>query len=87
MLDEVAKRTEAFDAENSVPVVLADGQEWRFVRPWHQIRPVFKGGKVSHAYHAISYSEDVDRLLATIADGQVDTISGAASLAGVGPRP
>ena len=47
MIDEKSRRKESFDQRNSVPVVLADGQTWHLPKPWLELHPVFRDGKVA----------------------------------------
>jgi hypothetical protein len=68
MLDEFALRKPNFDQANSVPVVLADEQEWWFPKPWLEIRPVFKDGKAQNHYNVLTYGPAIDGLLAALAD-------------------
>ena len=81
VLDEVGKRTDAYDEPNSVHIVLPDGQAWAFVKPWLQFRPKFEGGHAKRAEQVVTYSNDSDDLIEAIADGRIEPFSGAASLA------
>jgi hypothetical protein len=81
VLDEVGKRTDAFDEPNAVRITLADGQAWAFRKPWLQFRPRFDDGQVADVDRAVSYGSDSDEIIEAIADGRIDPISGAASLA------
>lgn len=84
MLDEVAKRKpETFDEANSVRVVLADGQEWAFPKPWLVVRPVFRDGRVVTRYNVLTYGQAVDDLIEAVAgsDSAVEHICSVASLA------
>jgi hypothetical protein len=45
-LIEQYRRKPDFDADNCTPIVLADGQEWYFAKPWLEVRPIFRDAKV-----------------------------------------
>ena len=83
MLDETAKRKPNFDAANSVPVVLADGQAWAVPKPWLEIRPVFRDGRAASAWPAYSYGPDLDRLVERVAEAELFTnqVAAVATLA------
>ena len=83
MLIEAEKRRDNFDLENSVGVVLADGQTWYLPKPWVVIRPTFVDGVAMNPYRFFSYSAKLDVLLDAIAAAEdLDTvICGAATLA------
>jgi hypothetical protein len=68
MLDEVLKRKGNFDARNSAPVVLADGQAWHVPKPWLEIRPVFRGGKAPAAYRVLTCGPELDALVEAMAE-------------------
>jgi hypothetical protein len=64
MLDEFGLRLTNFDEDNSVPVVLADGQLWWFPKPWLEIRPQFEGGRATGNVNVLTYGPEIDALLA-----------------------
>jgi hypothetical protein len=68
MLDERAKRKPNWSEQNSVPVVLADGQPWSVPKPWLEIRPVFRDGRAASNYPVLTYGPDFDELLQAMAD-------------------
>ncbi len=68
MIDEVSKRKPNFDARNSAPVVLADGQSWFVPKPWLEIRPVFRGGKAVAAYRVLTCGPELDGLIEAMAE-------------------
>jgi len=83
MLDEAAKRKANFDEVNSVRVVLADGQPWAVPKPWLEIRPTFRGGKVASSYPVLTYGPELEALVDVIGQAEelCDQIAGVATLA------
>jgi hypothetical protein len=83
MTDERSRRKTLFDETNSVAVVLADGQTWYVPKPWLELRPGFRDGKAVGAFTVLTYSREVDDLIARLADSQtfVDQMSTVATLA------
>ena len=68
MLDETAKRKPNFDAANSVPVRLADGQDWQVPKPWLEVRPVFRGGRAERAYPVPTCGPELDALIDAVSE-------------------
>jgi hypothetical protein len=68
MIDEASKRKPNFDARNSAPVVLADGQSWFVPKPWLEIRPVFRGGRAVAAYPVLTCGPKLDALVEAMAE-------------------
>lgn len=83
-LDEGALRRSEFDEVNSVPVVLADGQQWYFPKPWLQIHATFQNGRAVQTCPVLTYGSEIDDLIKAIGECQDNTalLMGAASLAG-----
>jgi hypothetical protein len=83
MLDEQAKRKPNFDQRNSVPVTLADGQSWHVPKPWLEIRPIFRGGRVANAYPVLTQGPQLDELVTAMAEceDRSSQVMAAASLA------
>lgn len=84
MLDEASKRKPNFDARNSAPVVLADGQSWFVPKPWLEIRPVFRSGKAVTAYPVLTCGPELDALIEAMGesddlDGQVTAVASLAA--------
>jgi len=82
-MTEASKRKDNVDEANSVPVVLADGQTWWLPKPWLEIRPVFRGGKVVSTYDVVTCGPDLDEMIEAISEAETITaqVVGAASLA------
>lgn len=82
MLDEKFRRKETFDPRNSVPVMLADGQAWHLPKPWLEVHPVFRDGKVQSSYPVLTYGPDLDALVKSMAECEDNSslLVGAASL-------
>jgi hypothetical protein len=82
MLDEKPRRKEGFDPRNSVPVVLADGQEWYVPKPWLEVHPVFRDGKAQSSYPVLTYGPELDAIVKTLGgcDENSALLMGAASL-------
>jgi hypothetical protein len=82
MLDEKAKRRECCDPANSVPVKLADGQEWLFPKPWLEIHASFAGGRPAGSYPIITAGPELDELVEAIGrcEDNAAVLSGAATL-------
>jgi hypothetical protein len=84
MLDEVGlRKEETFDEENSVRLVLADSQAWAIPKPWLQIRPIFRDGRVVTKYRVLTYGPAIDELIEAIAATETadEQVSAVASLA------
>lgn len=84
LLDEVGKRKpDKFDEQNSVRIVLGDGQAWAFAKPWYTVCPVFRGGKAETSYPFYTYGREDDELIEFIgeADGLSAQVRGVATLA------
>lgn len=71
MLDEKALRRSTFQVD-SVPVVLADGQEWKIPRPYVELFPRFEGGRLITVGEGTHFGEEFDGLMKTLADGAVE---------------
>jgi hypothetical protein len=56
-----------FNEDDSVPIVLGDGQLWWFPKPWLQVRPHFENGKAVRATQILTYEPTVDLLVDAIA--------------------
>lgn len=82
MLDEPSKRRETCDPRSSVPVRLADGQEWLFPKPFIEIHASFDGGKARATYPVLTYGPDLDALVEAMGqcDDNAALLIGAASL-------
>ena len=82
MLDEKSRRKETFDQQNSVPVVLADGQAWHLPKPWLEVHPVFRDGKVNSSYPVLTYGAELDALVKAMGecDDNSALLIGAVSL-------
>lgn len=52
--------------EAAVPVMLADGQEWYFPRPILELRPMFRQGKPHKFAPYVTWSDELDELIAAI---------------------
>jgi hypothetical protein len=68
MLDEKTKRRECCDPASSVPVRLADGQEWLFPKPWLQVQAVFHEGKAVDAIAGLTYGPELQDLIRLVAE-------------------
>jgi hypothetical protein len=82
MIDEESKRRSKCAPANSVPVKLADGQEWLIPKPWLQIHASFRGGKPAGHRPALTIGPELDALVEAMA-GPLDStalLSGAATL-------
>ncbi len=82
MLDEKARRKESFDQRNSVPIILADGQEWYLPKPWLEVHPIFRDGKADSSYPVLTYGPELDALVKAMGecDDNSALLIGAASL-------
>ena len=85
MLPETEYRRETFDEEFSEAVVLADGQEWYFPKPWLAFRPVFRDGKPVDSVRYFSCGPELDSLLEAISSAETLTgqLMAAMALAGL----
>jgi hypothetical protein len=63
--------------------VLADGQAWFLPKPWLEIRPVFRGGKVVTAWRVLTCGPELDALVEALgeSDDLDSQVMAAASLA------
>lgn len=68
MIDERSRRREEFAEEYSVPIVLADGQAWRFPKPWLAIRPIFRDGVPVDRWRWPTYGPELDTLVEAIGE-------------------
>lgn len=66
--DEAARRRPGIDAAGSVPVRLADGNEWLVPRPRIDLVPVFKDGILADVGRRYSFGEAFYRKQAALAD-------------------
>ncbi|SRR5579883_2461142 len=82
MLNEITKRRPECDPANSVPIRMADGQEWLFPKPWLQIHASFRGGKAERHYPVVTAGPELDELVAAISrcEDNAALLSGAATL-------
>src|SRR5262249_19318700 len=83
MLDEKAKRRECCDPANSVPVRLADGQQWLFPRPVLELRPAFRDGQAVSTYPVRAYDPEIEELVDAVGkcEDNAALLCGAATLA------
>ncbi len=82
VIDEKSRRRSSFELEHSVPVVLGDAQTWYFPKPWLEIQPCFRDGKVARVRSVLTYGQEMEDLIDAIRASVDDcgTISAIASL-------
>jgi hypothetical protein len=64
---EEMRRRLTFSIADNVSVVLADQQAWFFPKPWIEIRPTFRSGKVCSSRCVVTYGVELDNLIKNIA--------------------
>lgn len=67
-LIEQYRRKADLDLEICTPIILADGQEWYFPRPWLEIVPIFRDGKAVDRSKLLTCGPELDLLLESIAE-------------------
>lgn len=72
MLDEASKRRENFDEANSVPIKLADSQEWMFPKPFLQIHASFQGGKAVSTWPVLTCGPELDAIIEIVSECKVN---------------
>ncbi len=82
MLDEKSLRRSTFDANNSAPIELADGQTWLLPKPWLEVRPTFRGGRAVDSVPTLTCGPEFDALKDAVHEAEGDgIIETAATLA------
>jgi hypothetical protein len=66
-LIEQYRRKPDFDAENCTPIVLADGQEWYFPRPWLAVMPIIRDKEAVADVKYVTFGDNLDPLIEAIA--------------------
>ena len=69
-LIERYRRKPDMDPSRSIPIRLADGQEWYLPKPMIELRPHFKDGDPVRLSRFLTCGEDLDRLIEGIAKAE-----------------
>jgi hypothetical protein len=79
MLDEKTVRKPDLDEMTSAPVVLGDGQEWLLPKPWLEIRPVFRRGRIADTVPTLTCGPEFDSLKNAVHEAAGENVIAAAA--------
>jgi hypothetical protein len=82
VLDERGLLRPECDERNSVPVRLADGNDWLLPKPWVEIHASFRGGKAEATFPILTHGPELDALVEAVGECQDNAaiLCGAATL-------